>query len=74
MSKLGKPVSGFYKAYFCTDCDSRLSIRQVGYSNGMCPECGASANGTFVRTYTKKARKYWTPKWYNPFSKTEVVG
>lgn len=32
----------------CSSCNERLSDREVYYSNGTCPRCGATASGTIV--------------------------
>ena len=48
----------WFTAWFCNDCDHRLSNHEKMYSHGRCPYCGEKGPGacTIVNTYSKAVR------------------
>jgi len=49
----------------CKECDHVLSSDQRSYSNGTCPYCGNTNNGTMVKTIKVKYKwvKFRVPFW-----------
>ena len=47
---------------FCNACGVELSDHEYAYSDGVCPHCGATSNGTFVdaaKRSVRKAKRKW---------------
>lgn len=57
-------VSTWYTSHVCRACDTPLSWKEVMYSFGACPECGAVSSGTIVDCKQIAIRKVWNhPRW-----------
>lgn len=46
----------WHKAWFCIDCESELTYKQVMNAHGVCVHCGRMASGTVCDVLAKSRR------------------
>ncbi len=55
-------MSKWRTTHHCTVCEERLTTRQQMYSDGCCPHCGNTVEGTIVATFKRSSqvKTAWT--------------